>query len=76
MAEIKNNKLYLNKYTHLMLRCYFRKGRNNPKILYKRQNKLTCHETSVFLTTVLILFHSIGVASRVIPRRLESSITL
>lgn len=56
MAEIENNKLHLNKYTHLMLRGYFGKGRNNPKILYKRQNKLTYHEISVFLTTFLMLF--------------------
>ena len=56
MAKIENNKLYFNKYTHLMLRGYFGRGRNNPKILYKRQNKLNYHEMSVFLTAVLILF--------------------
>ena len=39
-----------------MLKGYFGKGRNNPKILCKRQNKLTYHEISVFLTTVLMLF--------------------
>jgi len=39
-----------------MLTGYFGNGRNNSKILYKRQNKLTYHEISVFLTTVLMLF--------------------
>ena len=75
MAEIKNNQLYLNKYTHLILRGYFGKLRNNLKILYKRQNKLTYHEIFVFLTTVLTLFLSPGVVSRVTPTRLESSST-